>query len=327
MSTCTAGATRCADEYSEELCTDGNGDGCLEWSTPSPCSPFLESTCQNGLCCAVAEGSCTDTSQCCGSLLCRSGLCVDATGSGGAAGAAGAGGGAGNGGGAGAPAGTLCPPITSALITDFAFSAGQGTSEASFGDFSTNFSGTLYAYGPGLNSDVTGDNWRISGFVNDYSGLILSALNQNTPCMFDASAFAGISFSLKGSIPAGDTLTFQLGFAEDDVPSSWLNSHKANASDPDVLPNFGTCIPVTNQFDGTCASPSFALPASAFGSTPAKFTIRWTDFAGGKPVPAVDAAKITSISAFFTVPPGIGTSSVVAYPVDITFDDWSFVSP
>ncbi|HEY2406227.1 MAG TPA: hypothetical protein VGI10_09500 [Polyangiaceae bacterium] len=225
--------------------------------------------------------------------------------------------------------GVKCLPVTQALITDFTFTPvdGGSTSSLSFGDFTMTFSGSPFIYGvTDLKADFSGNNWHISGPVGDYSGINVDPLVQGSNCnLIDATGYTGISFTLMGTMPAADTLTLQLGFAPDDVTAAFLNAHKANATDKDVA-NYGGCTPVSNQYDGTCGTPAYAIPNADFGTAPQTVTVHWTDFTGGKPVATVDPSQITSISGFFTTPSGVGTSSVVAYNIDITIDDLKFIT-
>src|SRR6185437_16094781 len=95
---------------------------------------------------------------------------------------AGGGGATGDLGGAGGassnPNGVACLPVTMPRISDFSFVPDAGsTSSVHFGD-ATTFSGEEYVYPTGsgypLSSDVTGNNWHISGTIGDYSGFGLS---------------------------------------------------------------------------------------------------------------------------------------------------------
>ncbi len=52
------GTSRCADENSYQICTDGDGDGCNEWSEPQNCE--AGQTCQDDSC-KPAAASCTNT--------------------------------------------------------------------------------------------------------------------------------------------------------------------------------------------------------------------------------------------------------------------------
>jgi hypothetical protein len=74
--------------------------------------------------------------------------------------------------------GVACLPVTVPLITDFTFVAdGGAATTVHFGDDTTTFSGGEFVYptsGYAVISDVTGNNWHISGAIGDYSGFGLS---------------------------------------------------------------------------------------------------------------------------------------------------------
>ncbi|MFZ5890231.1 MAG: hypothetical protein ACOY0T_04105 [Myxococcota bacterium] len=245
-----------------------------------------------------------------------------ATGSGGAAGKSntGMGGAVSN---TGEPGAVACGKAE-ALISDFTYV--EGTSKAdqvTFGDFVNTFSGGTYVYPNGtamypLTSDVTKSNWHITGTVGDYSGV---GLFFNNCSKVDASAFSGISFTISGTLPSGmSTMHLTVGTAGNDIPSAWLHANVSGNTDP---PNFGRCTPATsNKYDGSCNPPGADFSVT---STPTTLTFKWADLKGGKPEPSVNPAEITLIAMSFTAPAGVGTASVVTYPVDITIDDLKFV--
>lgn len=243
-----------------------------------------------------------------------------ATASGGAGGKASASGGASS---TGEPGATACGKAE-ATISDFTYV--EGTSKAdqiTFGDFTTTFSGGTFVYPNGtamypLTSDVTKNNWHITGTVGDYSGL---GLFFNNCSKVDVSAFSGISFTISGTLPSGmSTMTLSAGTAGDDIPSEWLHTNVSGNSDP---PNFGRCTPAsTNRYDGSCNAPSASFSVTP---TPTTVTIKWTDLKGGKPEPTLNPTELTSLAFAFVAPAGVGTAAVTTYAVDITIDDLKFV--
>jgi len=214
-----------------------------------------------------------------------------------------------------------CFPLTSALITDFTYSAATvpatSTSEVTFGDFTTTFSGGTTSWPSAtLTSDVTASNWHLSGQIADYTGFGLYLNAKGGACsLVDASGYSGISFKISGdALPTGRTLTMQVGTAADQISSAWLVA----AGDTNVTPNFGRCTPASaNRYDGSCGTPSVAIPIT---STPTVVTVKWADLVGGKPATTVNPAEITSISWFFAW----GGATDTAYPVNITIDDLAF---
>jgi hypothetical protein len=201
--------------------------------------------------------------------------------------------------------------------------AGTPASAISFGDFKTTFSGGTYIYpdaaGTGLTSDVSGSNWHISGTVATYSGLGLYwNISGGVACaLLDASAFKGIKMTISGSVPAPNALNMSVSTAADTITTDWWA--KNTVAPATYSPTFGRCTPPdNNQYDGFCSAPSKIIPVTA---TPTTVTILWADLTGGKPSPSVTPKELTGMSFYFT---WNGTGSV-AYPVDITIDDLSFI--
>ena len=240
------------------------------------------------------------------------------TGTGGKGGAAAGTGGAGGSVGSTETDGVTCPLPAKALITDFTYApsdAGAATDFASFGD-STTLSGTEFVYPTGtgaLTSDVTKNNWHISGTVGDYSGLGLVFFNCSR---VNAAAYKGISFTISGSVPTGNMITMGVGTLNNSITAAWLNTHgETGKTSP------GRCSPVsgTNQYDQpTCATATKVIPITA---TPTTQKIMWADFTGGKPESGVTPTDIISVSAYF---PWAGAGSA-PYAADIVIDDLSFI--
>jgi hypothetical protein len=90
----------------------------------------------------------------------------------GTGGAVGTGGGSTGTGGTSAGSGILCP-VLQALITDFTYAGTADTTQVRFtnlgggGEYVYPFSGGSYP----LTSDVTQNNWHISGTIGDYSSM------------------------------------------------------------------------------------------------------------------------------------------------------------
>ncbi len=218
------------------------------------------------------------------------------------------------GGGSGDPDAVACPDAADALLLDFALGMGGGSATPSFGDFDAKFSGTTYSYPVALTSDVSGENWHISGDVADYSGFGLAFAD----CYkVDASAFKGIKLTISGDT-GGKPITLNVGTAADQITSAWMQAN----GDPDAAPNFGRCTPADNQYDGTCGSPTYQITVSG---TPTTVQIPWAELTGGSPDDSVDPSEITFIAWNFTPPDGVGTASVVSYPVDVVVDDIGFM--
>lgn len=235
-----------------------------------------------------------------------------------------------------------CLPIAQPLITDFTYAggpsgdAGDGgivdggaalpvasATGITFGDFVSTLSGGTFQY-PGagaypVTSDVTQSNWHLSGTIGDYSGFGLFLTDCN---LVDASDYDGISFTVRGNVEQMGTLTFSVGTSENDISHLWLNS-QPTPPNPLAAPNSGTCIPASNQYDGTCGSPSFTVPVTPTETT---ITVAWEQLSGGRPRASVDPAKLTSIVWIFPAPPGAGTVTPTPYEADVVIDDLRFVN-
>jgi hypothetical protein len=231
---------------------------------------------------------------------------------------------------------TECRPIGQALISDFtppvpALDAGVADASVAapvanitFGDFTNTLSGGTYEYPNAVgdpyivNSDMSQGEWHMSGNIGNYSGfgLYLTGCNR-----FDASAYAGISFSIRGNVAMMGSLSLQVGTSADDISHLYLNSQPTPPS-PLAEPNSGRCIPAANQYDGSCATPTFTVPVTATETT---IEVRWTDLTGGVPSASVNPAEITSIRWIFPNPVGVGTATPTTYAVDLFVDDLSFI--
>jgi len=288
----------------------------------------------------------------CGLAACTTSAVKSDGGSGGSS-TGGAGGGATGGSGGSADAGyatsdgMLCPLPTMALITDFAYtppdggagdaSADGGADAAAAAASSINFgtgaglSGGEFVYPTSGNwpvtSDVTQSNWHLTGTLGDYSGF---GLFFNNCSHVDASAYNGISFTISAATPpTGGIITMGIGTLDDVIAASWLNTHGGNvAADAP-----GRCIPAgstatTTQYSQTtCGDPQIPITITGTPGSPQTVNILWTDFTTGKPEAAVKPSDITSIYWFFPPPAGAGTTTPTTYPVDITIDNLSFISP
>jgi len=206
--------------------------------------------------------------------------------------------------------GAECPAISRSSISSFTFEPRANPSGIGL----IAFSGGTFFYpdeANGLRSDLTGDDWHISGTVAGPSGFGL--FFSGCP-LLDASAYGGIAFSLWGRLEPPGSLAFFVGSAGDQVASAWLNAHKASAADADEPPNLGRCLPRGQRYDGSCREPRIGLPVS---ETPTSIQVRWRDLMNGCPEPSVDSAEISSIAWYF--PPAAS-----AYAVDLHLDDLRF---
>jgi hypothetical protein len=208
---------------------------------------------------------------------------------------------------------------------DFTYNPSGDGIQASFGDFTETFSGGTFVY-PNteqmtmypLTSDVTEDNWHITGTVGEYSGF---GLYFGDCAKFDASAFDGIQFTISGDVGMGTTVDFRVGTAANTVSHEWLHEN-GQTQEP---ANFGRCVPPgSNQYDGSCSEPSFTVTVT---DTPSVVRVLWDEFKGGSPEAAVTPSELTSISWALPAPAGVGTEGVTTYSVDLIIDDIRFASP
>jgi hypothetical protein len=251
----------------------------------------------------------------------------------------GTGGATGSGGSAGGYAvnpGVNClPPAASGLITDFTYVPGDAavpvTDQVSFGDYTTTLTGGEFYYPNSTStsayqiaSNVTNNNWHLTGPVGDYSGFGFFFQAGSAGCnRINATGFKGISFTISGTVQGG-SLTFEVDTLNDTIKPDWLNAHggTAAATDPGACDPGGTAT--TTQYSQTvCTEPTKAITV---GATPATVTVLWSDFTNGKTDPGPVATDIVGIRWVLPTPAGVGTSSVVTYPLDITVDNIAFVA-
>jgi hypothetical protein len=231
----------------------------------------------------------------------------------------GSGGGGGGATGTAGSDGTLCP-LPQQVLTNFTYTpsgTGGSTSEARFGAAGTLQGGESYyptAAGT-IVSDVTQNNWHLSGTVSDYSGFALYFDNCDR---VDASAFKGITFTISGSVPQGNAITMGVGTVADTPTGEWMLSPggKTTAKPTDA----GRCVPTsgTQYYHPGCADPMAQIPVT---SAPVTQQVLWSKLTGGTPVSSPDPAKITTIYWFF---PWSGAGAT-PYAVDITIDDLGFI--
>ena len=223
--------------------------------------------------------------------------------------------------------GTLCPPPQQ-IITSFTYTPSDaGTTDTTavrFGSAGTLQGGESFYPGAGstfpLTSNVTQNNWHISGTVGDYSGFALYFDSGSSPCdRVDASAFKGISVTISGSVPRGNAITFGVGTVKDTPSGTWMMGPggKTTAKATDV----GSCTPTSgNQnYHPGCGDPTAQIPVTT--GSPVSQTVTWADLTGGTPVASPDPSGITSIYWFF---PWTGSTDT-SYDVDITIDDLAFI--
>jgi hypothetical protein len=163
---------------------------------------------------------------------------------------------------------TVCTAHTveKALILGFDAGGAAGASSGSldsFGDFTTNFSGSIFRYPDSLDSVVEDGAWHLSGNAGQSYGFGISLA-----CQSDASAFSGIEFTLRGS--TGDQ---QINFVIE------------TASNIDDACLGGTCA-------GNCAATAAAVNHE---SGEQAYSFVWADLQDGSPDDTPDPSEITAI--------------------------------
>jgi len=186
---------------------------------------------------------------------------------------------------------------SSASITSFT------NLSSSFG-FQDGVPGGIYSYPPQklLLTATPEQALNINGTVDDPSGVGLF-LNSCT----DASAYTGISFSIKGNVGPSNVLDFYV---------------RTNSNTPvDPLSKRGTCaVPVgTSQTLPLCRPSGYSLPVSASGGV---VNVEFSSLSGGVPVSAVTGKDIVGLEWAFTW----NSSESTSYSVDVTIDDIQFTA-
>jgi hypothetical protein len=217
--------------------------------------------------------------------------------------------------------GVLCAPPTRALITDFTYTPGADPSLVAFGDPTTIWGGgwvTSNSTNYPLTSDVTQNNWHISGTVGDYSQFAIYFQGYGNCNVVDASKYRGISFTISGSIGQNHQLTLNVLTLNDMIAAAWINAHGGSSAD---IP--GRCIPTsgTDQWhEQGCSVPSKRISVTA---TPTVVNLLWTDFVGGSPEPHVVPSEIFQFDWGLPWDPWGNPEN--PYPVDFVIDDLSFI--
>ena len=230
----------------------------------------------------------------------------------------------GTGGGGGLPGnlGTNCLPPDQ-MLNAFTFDPDGGSmTDGRYGNFGVTLSGGTSTYPPAMVSDITGNDWHISGMVTDYSGFGIYFDDVNMCNKVDASAYAGIRFTIWGTTTG--IVTMGIGTVGNAPKASWLlsvNAMGVTGMEP------GTCMPTsgTQYYHPGCADATNAFTVTGTQAAPQTVSIMFTGstgavFAGGTPQANVVASDITSIYWFVNWMPGMA-----AYPIDLHIDNLAFI--
>ncbi|MDP9002704.1 MAG: hypothetical protein M3O46_21655 [Myxococcota bacterium] len=162
-------------------------------------------------------------------------------------------------------------------------------------------------------------SWVLSGTVAGFTGAGMYIQSSPNLCV-DASAYAGVQFTISGTTGSADAGVTDAGVGEgggsDAAVSAPLIQFKVIEAG-DIMPtttagSVGTCTASMC----TPASYSFALP-----STPTTITVHWTDLVGRVPSSPSDPAHLTGIEWAL---PWACTGST-PYPVNISIQNVMFV--
>jgi hypothetical protein len=190
-------------------------------------------------------------------------------------------------------------PKTANIINDFSNAPDGKKVSWGYGG-GDQFSGFSYQYQePAITTDMTTGAWKVGGMVNTYSGF-----GFGFSCAVDASMFTGVSFNIKGDVGTSGHLTMTVATSPNDV-----NMEKDAES-------FGTCVPKTSMYDGTCQAPMADVSVTETANT---VKLKWADFKRGAPQASVSPDSISRMAWAFD-----WTDGAVPFPVDVTIDDVVF---
>ena len=247
---------------------------------------------------------------------------VTPDGGGGSTGIAGSGGSTGTGGGGGAQGnpGVLCLPPDQKL-TDFTYVADAGgTDQVRFGTFGTSLSGGQSAYGS-LTGNVSANDWHLMGTIADYSGFNLYFDVVNACNMVDASAYAGITFTIWGTVGGtGNMITMGMATLRNTVTAPWLLSvgdTMTTGTEP------GLCRPASGNgryYHPGCGDATYTFSVTGTEAAPQTVSVPWASFMGGMPQAGVTPSEILTVYWNVTWAPG-----QASYPVDIHIDNLAFI--
>jgi len=196
--------------------------------------------------------------------------------------------------GGGTSAGFACQNTmpTAALITDFSNLVANPTSAGNY-TFTGGVLGGTFAYQPNaLTLDtVTNTVLNIKGNVHAYDGF---GLYFNT--CYDASAYTGVSFSVKGYAGPKGKLNFRV---------------QTNSNTAIDTPNSkGQCVSTAADTYNDCHSASFDIPVTA---TATVITVNFSQLMGGAPLTGVTGKDVVGLEwAFDWTPGSTGTAGAGA---------------
>lgn len=212
-----------------------------------------------------------------------------------------------------------CPPVTRGALTNFTTPSGFSNSVI-FGDSRTTLSGGIFAYPTNgssypVRSDLAEGDWHLTGMIGEYSGF---GVFWHLCHKVDASAYRGVSFSVRGKVARDGVITLSINTAANEISPEWLTSR----GEEPLQPSFGRCIPAQSQYDGSCLAAMARVPVT---DEAVVHEVLWEQLSGGKPEPGVNPAEITGLLWMFPPPTGVSSALVQPYDVDIRLDDLAFI--
>ncbi|MEI9938546.1 MAG: hypothetical protein WDO69_15115 [Pseudomonadota bacterium] len=176
---------------------------------------------------------------------------------------------------------------TDAVITDFSNLVANPTTAGQYTFMGGVLGGTFTYQANALTLDPTGMVLNVKGNVKDYDGF---GVYFNT--CYDASAYTGVSFNIKGAVGSKGTLNFRVQ----------TNTNTAI----DAANSKGSCVPTdpTNTYPD-CHPSSFDIPVSAGGSV---VTVMFSQLTGGMPIAAVTGNNVVGLEWAFNWDPAAGTA-------------------
>ena len=224
---------------------------------------------------------------------------------------------------------------TQMVIADF-----ENRDNSAFGAFGVDpLIGNTYQNSPTgglLPADYADQVWHLTGTVHgreDYFGLAWNCTAApNGGCTMDASQYAGIKFTIKGTAGPSRNINFTLGRKDNDT----------SKENPPAM--CGTCVVPADASspEAACHGPRIAVALPADPATPTTVMVRWADLVGGSPNVSADPHQITGILWYFDNPPppsdggttadggtdggtADGSSASGVYNADLIIDNIEFI--
>jgi hypothetical protein len=196
---------------------------------------------------------------------------------------------------------TKCQGVvpSSPAIADFdtAPAAGAMYQWGSPAQGTTDFWGGTFNYPAKLELSFEDGALTATGRVTEYTGFGLYVQN----CA-NASSYEGVRFKISGNPSPG-----KMSFAVQTNRNEWANGTK------------GACLAAEDKKFIDCSHPFASIDVT---ETPTEVTLKWADFAGGKPAADAKTDGADVIGLQFILP---WSETATAYDVSVTVDDVEFI--